>query len=348
MTDSTSDPLSPPVHPRRKLAQATAIAALVALIILVVAVLPAEYGIDPTGIGRAMGFSKISEDAPVIVDTTGQGAETVYAFDLAWQVREETLLVRDGELAASAVQERIEVPFADTNLTHMTAILTWQDDDRVGGERTDPDRFEVSLKAPDGRQSQYVSGENDATGAGRIEASLQWRSTPTPALNESGAYTIDAREDVSAQGTWDVLVRLYAAGGNDAGPDPGNSWRLVVKARSYEITNLGTFGSDEPGDRVTLTIQAGGAVEYKFRMEAGANLTYRWSSTAPLTFDFHGDQPGQEDDPTSHKHGVADHDQGNFTAPFSGRHGWWWYNSGQEPITVTLTTQGEYTILGVV
>ena len=341
-------PPTPPVHDRKKLAKATAVAAVVALVVLVVAVLPAEYGVDPTGIGRALGFARLGEEAPTIVDTTGQGPQTLYAFDLAWQLREETLHDVEGYLTPTQVEENVEVEFDGTNVTHMTAVLEWNDDDRVGGDATEPDLFELSVEAPDGRRSQYVTAANEPGEAGRLEAFLQWRSPPTPAPDDSGAYTIDANADTSARGIWKILVRMYDAGGNKAGPDPGNAWTLTVKARTYEITNLGTFGSTEPGDVARLTLQPGGSVEYKFRMSAGANMTYRWTSTAPLTFDFHGDEAGHEEEPTSHKQGVSSADQGNFTAPFAGRHGWWWHNAGPESVTVTLTTQGQYVILGVV
>ena len=40
--------------------KATGIAILVALVILVTVVLPAEYGIDPTGIGRKLGLGKLA------------------------------------------------------------------------------------------------------------------------------------------------------------------------------------------------------------------------------------------------------------------------------------------------
>jgi hypothetical protein len=44
----------------RKLAVASAIAALVAALVLVVAVLPAEYGVDPSGVGRTLGLTALS------------------------------------------------------------------------------------------------------------------------------------------------------------------------------------------------------------------------------------------------------------------------------------------------
>lgn len=45
--------------PGKELLRGTFVAALVASVILTVAVLPAEYGIDPTGIGRALGLTSL-------------------------------------------------------------------------------------------------------------------------------------------------------------------------------------------------------------------------------------------------------------------------------------------------
>jgi hypothetical protein len=45
----------------RRLVRSTAIAAGVALLLLVTVVLPAEYGVDPTGIGRVLGLTRMGE-----------------------------------------------------------------------------------------------------------------------------------------------------------------------------------------------------------------------------------------------------------------------------------------------
>ena len=47
----------------RRIALSVGIAALVAVVVLVVAILPAEYGIDPTGIGRALGLDELNAPA---------------------------------------------------------------------------------------------------------------------------------------------------------------------------------------------------------------------------------------------------------------------------------------------
>jgi hypothetical protein len=49
--------------PKKDLFRGTVVAALVAGIILTIAVLPAEYGIDPTGIGKALGLTSLHSAA---------------------------------------------------------------------------------------------------------------------------------------------------------------------------------------------------------------------------------------------------------------------------------------------
>lgn len=58
---STPDaPVAPQATPR-KLIRSTLIALAVAVLLLVTVVLPAEYGIDPTGIGRMIGLTQMGE-----------------------------------------------------------------------------------------------------------------------------------------------------------------------------------------------------------------------------------------------------------------------------------------------
>ncbi|HEU0076657.1 MAG TPA: hypothetical protein VFQ76_03350, partial [Longimicrobiaceae bacterium] len=45
----------------RALLRSTAIAAATAAVLLVTVVLPAEYGVDPTGVGRVLGLTEMGE-----------------------------------------------------------------------------------------------------------------------------------------------------------------------------------------------------------------------------------------------------------------------------------------------
>ncbi len=59
MTEQNLQTAAPPS--KQKLAKATILALLVAVVILVTVVLPAEYGMDPLGTGAALGLTSLSE-----------------------------------------------------------------------------------------------------------------------------------------------------------------------------------------------------------------------------------------------------------------------------------------------
>ena len=54
----------------KSLVKATSIAVVAALVILVTIVLPAEYGIDPTGIGAATGLTALNAEAVQVIEIT--------------------------------------------------------------------------------------------------------------------------------------------------------------------------------------------------------------------------------------------------------------------------------------
>ena len=70
MTDAT--PPSPSARPsRRKLLLGGSAGVIVAAAIALVFVLPAEFDLDPTGLGRAMGLNRLSEGAMTIEQARG-------------------------------------------------------------------------------------------------------------------------------------------------------------------------------------------------------------------------------------------------------------------------------------
>lgn len=58
--EPTQSPM-PPRASRQRLLRSTAIALAVAAVLLTTVVLPAEYGIDPTGVGRVIGLTEMGE-----------------------------------------------------------------------------------------------------------------------------------------------------------------------------------------------------------------------------------------------------------------------------------------------
>lgn len=58
------DPTYDELPTSARLVRATVLAVLSAMVLLVVAVLPAEYGLDPTGMGKRLGLLQLSQAAP--------------------------------------------------------------------------------------------------------------------------------------------------------------------------------------------------------------------------------------------------------------------------------------------
>lgn len=96
-------------------------------------------------------------------------------------------------------------------------------------------------------------------------------------------------------------------------------------------------------DVTVLTLMAGEGAEIKATMAEGVTLTYDWSvSGGAVNYDTHADAPGID----YHGYGKGRNssgERGRLVAPFDGKHGWFWRNRGDAPVTITLRTEGAYT-----
>ena len=96
-------------------------------------------------------------------------------------------------------------------------------------------------------------------------------------------------------------------------------------------------------DVTSVTLEPGQGAEVKATMAEGLRLTYDWSvSGGTVNYDTHADGPGID------YHGYdkgknSAGQRGQLVAPFDGKHGWFWRNRGDAPVTVTLRTEGAYT-----
>jgi hypothetical protein len=100
---------------------------------------------------------------------------------------------------------------------------------------------------------------------------------------------------------------------------------------------------------INLTIPAGKGIEYKFGLAKHEKMSYEWSTDGiALYFDLHGEPKG---DTTgyfeSYTIATSNEMKGSFTAPFSGSHGWYWKNTSEMPVVVTLTVDGQYKVIGI-
>ncbi|MEO5922573.1 MAG: hypothetical protein ABIR70_01985 [Bryobacteraceae bacterium] len=102
-------------------------------------------------------------------------------------------------------------------------------------------------------------------------------------------------------------------------------------------------------ETIQIPIGPDGELEYKVNMKAGQSMIYSWSvNKGAVYYDFHGEAA----DPTKgQKYNEVQETKsanGAFTAPFDGKHGWYWLNVTGENIVVTLKVTGFYESHGYV
>jgi hypothetical protein len=110
MSTATTSVQTPDQPTTSKLVKATLVAAVAAGVILVTTVLPAEYGIDPTGVGKRLGLGVLSADhegeaeAPAAAATSqpAESAAEIAAEDVAAAVPAASATVDNTEIAAKA------------------------------------------------------------------------------------------------------------------------------------------------------------------------------------------------------------------------------------------------------
>jgi hypothetical protein len=86
-------------------------------------------------------------------------------------------------------------------------------------------------------------------------------------------------------------------------------------------------------------------MEYKYRLEKGEALLFSWKTPVPVEYEFHAEpDSGPRGYAQSYEKARSAGASGTLTAPFTGIHGWYWENTTDQPITVTLTTSGFYNI----
>lgn len=110
--------------------------------------------------------------------------------------------------------------------------------------------------------------------------------------------------------------------------------------------------TNEQNNTATIVVKANKALEYKFKLNQYEKLEYEWNAAAPLRYDFHGDPEDKDSYPQgyfeSYANGTSDAANGKVTIPYKGSHGWYWKNTSSKDITITLSTKGNYNIIGVI
>jgi hypothetical protein len=98
-------------------------------------------------------------------------------------------------------------------------------------------------------------------------------------------------------------------------------------------------------DTESFMLAPKGSIEFKYRLEKGEALLYSWSATAPVGFEFHAEPDGgPRGYAQSYEKGTGAAASGTLTAPFDGIHGWYWENTSDQPVTVTLNGAGFFNL----
>ena len=105
----------------------------------------------------------------------------------------------------------------------------------------------------------------------------------------------------------------------------------------------------------TITISVGGLMEnygqleYKISMQQGDIVSYAWTASEPLHYEFHGHSVILPDQPVTDVHWYRIDDAassfGTLVAPMTGIHGWYMLNPNfDKAIEIELKLAGHYTL----
>jgi hypothetical protein len=98
-------------------------------------------------------------------------------------------------------------------------------------------------------------------------------------------------------------------------------------------------------ETVEFKVAAGEGMEYKYRLDKGEALLYSWKASTPVNWEFHAEPDGAPRGyAQSYEKSQGSQASGTLTAPFPGIHGWYWENTTNQEITVTLTSAGYYNL----
>ena len=98
-------------------------------------------------------------------------------------------------------------------------------------------------------------------------------------------------------------------------------------------------------DLTRVTLAPGEGAEVKVTAVKGARVAFTWKvDKGHVNYDTHGDPTNA---PKGYYHGYgkgkqSTGQQGELVAAFDGKHGWFWRNRSENPVVVTLQTEGQY------
>ncbi|WP_298066191.1 transmembrane anchor protein [uncultured Acinetobacter sp.] len=195
----------------KKLLKSTAIAAVSAIVVLVTCVMPAEYAIDPTGIGKVLGLSKMGEIKQSLAEESENGIGEAQVASIPNQVKQETENLSSAlQLGSSSkmpmppiAKETISLELKPNQATEVklsmpkdaSVAFDW----KSSGGGLNYDTHGDAVNAPKGFYHGYGKGKNETAQQGTLTAAFDgkhgwfWRNrtenTITVTLNVEGQFS---------------------------------------------------------------------------------------------------------------------------------------------------------------
>jgi len=170
----------------------------------------------------------------------------------------------------------------------------------------------------------------DPTGAGELLGFSRLYVPETNQTDDLGAMVSTANLP---------LIKLEKAG---SGP---NVPRPVEADYPAPETQLATRE-----DETKVIVPAGKGIEFKINILKYGKIKYEWTThnNEVLYFDFHGEvkQEKEVKEVYFESYTIANSNNmvGTFLAPYEGKHGWFFRNTGDEDVVVNLRLKGQYTL----
>ena len=112
------------------------------------------------------------------------------------------------------------------------------------------------------------------------------------------------------------------------------------------------YTADYRTDVIDIPLEPLEELEYKLALNEGDSIVYQWDAVdledpELLYAEFHGHTPPVNNvgDLMFYRKATGATERGTLVAPFTGIHGWYLRNDGEEPIIVRLKVAGFYELL---
>lgn len=148
---NSDTPLRAELPSSRQLLRSTILAAIVAIVLLIAVVLPAEYGIDPTGVGRVLRLTEMGKiKQQLAAEAAADAAASAPATPLPATGAAGTAQDSAAEILVPAPQ--VAVPKAPRQTD--AAQIEWRDE--IPFTLTPGEGTEIKLKMVEGAKAQYA------------------------------------------------------------------------------------------------------------------------------------------------------------------------------------------------